>query len=212
MSWTPPAAASTPVPAAEPYFWPPPAGGWAPPPPTRGGLRWWAVALIAAGTFVAGGFSGGVVAVVLWATFGVEQAPVTTTVGPDGEITPFIAEVGTCVDGDVHIDFSGVPAVSRITGAVPCGGSHDLEVFAAIDAPVGATNRYPEVDLSYFGDEACMLAFGPYIGTTYEASELEFIAAVPSSGAWAEGEREVRCLLFHMDGLILTGSSRSSRR
>ena len=220
-TWTPPAQPDPEQPNPNPGAWPAPApGAWPPPPgheahpvwygygappPPRRRVPTWGVVLIAVGAFIAGAIAGAVILGVIGFAMSDDAAPVTTA-GAGGDVPAFDGELGQCFHGATS--FGMQSSVDSIGAMVPCAGSHDLEVFAVTTAPLGEGAALYGSDLSWFADSACLLAFRPYVGATYESSALDYMPVVPSADAWASGDRAVRCVLFDMEGDALVGSAK----
>lgn len=89
-----------------------------------------------------------------------------------------------------------------------CTVPHDLEAYHAFELPNGP---YPsQDDLFVQITDECVIAFGPYVGTDYQDSVLDFDAAWPEEADWDAGERTVVCLLYHLEQDQLTGPARGS--
>ncbi|WP_159796074.1 DUF4190 domain-containing protein [Puerhibacterium puerhi] len=110
-------------------------------------------------------------------------------------------ELGGCFDappsGNVYdIDF------------VDCTQSHEYEVYA-VDA--FAEGSYP-------GDEAitdvavdfCKSSFEDYVSVDYFDSSLDYDAYIPDAESWEQGDRELACYAYSMDGDPLTSSVKGS--
>ena len=92
---------------------------------------------------------------------------------------------------------------------VECDEPHDFEVFHLVDVEDG---EFPgESAVNEFADVACAAAFEGYVGRDYQSSGLYVSYLHPTAASWAEGDREVVCLL-RMDNGQLSGSMRGSER
>lgn len=230
-AWPPPTdpTPDVPPPGAAPATWAPPAAapgtGWAPgyapgpapgsgpgygygyayggpPVPAKRRVPVWAVVLIALGTFVAGAIAGAVGLGLVGLAISDDAMPMNT-VGPGGDIQAFEGSVGQCYTGSA--DAPGAP--------VDCNVPHGIEVYAAATAPLeGVSVRPDDAELSWFADDACLMAFAPYVGTSYDSSVLDYTPLVPSPEAWDAGARDVRCVLYDLDGAELDRSARNSRQ
>ena len=87
---------------------------------------------------------------------------------------------------------------------VECGESHDNEVFAAFDIP---GDIFPgQAAAQQDADRGCSDRFEPYVGTDYLDSSLLFSFLTPSDASWDQGDREVLCFLYDINGGALTTS------
>lgn len=121
-----------------------------------------------------------------------------------GGLGVFELRVGDCVN---------MPAVGEYYESlegVPCSDMHDREVYHLFDVP-GAD--WPgDAAVSASANNGCYDAFEPYVGRAYERSDLDIGLLTPTAETWAEGDREVVCMAFQMDGLQLQSTVRNSRR
>ena len=56
----------------------------------------------------------------------------------------------------------------------------------------------------------CFDRFESFVGTPYQDSALDITFITPIAGSWAEGEREVVCAVYRLDGQPLVGTARGS--
>lgn len=136
-----------------------------------------------------------------------ETEPDTSTehepgTGPDpsvfdhGEASP---GVFTAAPGDCFV-------TSDDTRTVPCDHPHGAEVFYTFTMD---GDDYPGED--GFDLDRCTEMFGPYVGTTHDASGYGIAWLVPSRSTWEQsGDREVICMLVTED--LRTGSAYQSIR
>lgn len=136
----------------------------------------------------------------------------TSTERPDpsaiegAEMTTFAdLEVGDCLPLVVYDEDELVFELP----VVPCEQPHTDEVFFIYDVEDG---EFPGDDaLTETSWNGCYEAFQAYVGTSYEASELDFYNYQPTKGTWIrEGDRTVQCILFSYDDV--TGTLRDSGR
>ena len=92
---------------------------------------------------------------------------------------------------------------------VPCGQTHQAEVFAIIELGGG----------DYPGDAGvrrrlrdCLPAFEHYVGRPYRRSELDIIFFYPTSASWRFGDRSITCSLVSRDLSDLSSSQKNARR
>lgn len=130
--------------------------------------------------------------------------------GQEGDISVFDLEPGTCfnVPDEDASSFEEVPAV-------PCDEEHQYEVFALVEHDAGADDEYPgDEDLDDFAFAGCEEEFEGYVGTEYSESIYYINYLTPSEDTWAEGDREVVCVVYQRDEdqnpEVLTGSARDS--
>jgi len=121
-----------------------------------------------------------------------------------GGLGAFVIRTGDCLN---------LPEESLVQSveALPCSQSHDAEAYAVFDV---AGTSYPGASVI---DEAaidgCLAAFHPFVGTSYELSQLELFWLEPTEESWNElDDREIVCMVTTMDGSSLTGSMRGSGR
>lgn len=219
-AWTPPTDSNpdVPPPVGAPAAWsPPPQQGWAPgyapgpgqgygygftAPPAKRRVPVWAVVLISIGTFIVGAIAGAVALGVVGIAISDDAMPIST-VGPGGDMEGFEGSVGECFAG----------AADAPGALIDCNAPHGVEVFAIATAPLeGVSVRPDEAELSWFADNACLMAFEPYVGASYESSVLDYTPLVPSPEAWDGGARTVRCVLYDIDRAQLDRSARNSRQ
>lgn len=116
----------------------------------------------------------------------------------------FDLEVGQCFDNPESFD-----EVSNVD-IVDCDEPHDNEVYHVFDLPDG---DYPGVDAAEtIADDGCITAFESFVGSPYTTSGLDIQYLYPSPDTWDDGDREVVCALFALDGEQLTGSQEDSGR
>lgn len=115
-------------------------------------------------------------------------------------------QVGDCFDD------AGSDGATRLVDVTvkPCHEPHDHEVFHSFTLRGVAP---PSSELVYeLADAECVDAFDLFVGTVYEASELDLFPVWPSDDAWEVGERTATCAVYAVDGSKLEGSARGSRR
>lgn len=93
--------------------------------------------------------------------------------------------------------------------AVPCSEAHENEVYVITNYV--AADSYPgDVALWDFADQFCVTAFDTYVGMAYEESLLDFGYFYPNRDGWADGDKEITCVLYDFNGTMLTGSMKGS--
>ena len=131
----------------------------------------------------------------------------TSTTGGTSDTTPldvFSLEVGDC-----FLDPSADGGVEEVPG-VPCDEPHDNEVFYI--HTIEASEFPSEEEMDTLVSEECEgSAFESYVGVDYGSSELYVHPLKPSEGSWAQGDRELVCVLYDPDAQ-LTGSAEGANR
>lgn len=109
----------------------------------------------------------------------------------------FTLSVGDCFDAMAteNNEVSDVPTVD-------CSEPHDFEVIRAVNMEGSA---YPGADALFeFADAECEAAFEAYTGRSYsDSGGLDYDYLYPTQGSWAVGDREVLCLVFDWDDVIV---------
>lgn len=125
------------------------------------------------------------------------------TVTEQGEASAFDVGVGDCL-GETST------GVVQSVDLVPCDEPHEAEAYFAGDLPEG---EFPgeEAILDYV-EANCIPAFEDFVGADYQTSELDFSWLEPTAESWAEGDREVVCVIFEVSGESKTGTARDAQR
>ncbi len=114
----------------------------------------------------------------------------------------FDLEVGQCFDNPNTFD-----EVANVD-IVDCAEPHDNEVYHLFDLADGA---FPgDASAGDSAIEGCLATFDGYVGADYAESILDIRYLVPTSDTWSNGDREVVCILYHLNDDKLTGSMRGS--
>ena len=128
----------------------------------------------------------------------------------------FSMRVGDCFDNssDMSQAQPGGGAVVEEMAAIPCSEPHDNELFAVFNLsdrlPYLALERFPgEEGIESFAGDGCFERFESFIGISYEESILLVRMLYPTAESWAQGDREVSCMLYHSEEK-LAGSMRGS--
>lgn len=116
-------------------------------------------------------------------------------------------ETGTCFDdGDAITN-----ELSEVTDVpvVDCAEPHDNEVYYTYQMNDGS---YPGDDRVFdIADTECLASFEPFVGASYETSQLDFGWLVPTEQTWNEAnDREIICFLYDLELAKLTGSMQGS--
>ena len=105
----------------------------------------------------------------------------------------FAIRVGDCLNTaslDSTEEVSDVPIV-------PCDQPHDDEVYYAFNLDDG---DYDEDAITAEADSTCIAEFESFVGLAYDESELDYWRMYPTSGSWANGDREVLCIAWYPAG------------
>jgi hypothetical protein len=118
-----------------------------------------------------------------------------------------IAEVrvGDCFDlKDPNAD------VIEEVDAKVCSEPHEYEMIFVGDMP---GDTYPSVDaMDQFAYEACIPAFGSYVGLSYEQSRYDLTYVTPTEDSWNEGDHAVQCAAYDPANTELTASLRGANQ
>lgn len=127
----------------------------------------------------------------------------TASAAADGEETSvFDLEVGDC--------FTSESTLLDTVLVVDCEQSHVYEVFDVGDVE-GGDDTYPgDAEIGETASAQCQASFEEYVGTAYEDSRWYLTSIPPNEATWAEGDREVVCLLHLQDESEVTGSAEGS--
>ncbi len=137
----------------------------------------------------------------LGSTFGGDSTPR----GDDGQVVEqndsadvFSIRVGDCLN-----DASAGDEVTEVP-LVPCSEPHDSEVYASI---IMTGDAFPGNDAVIAeADDACFERFEEFVGIPYLDSIYDFSYYFPTEGSWANGDREILCVIYDPAGQKLTGS------
>jgi hypothetical protein len=122
------------------------------------------------------------------------------------QTSAFDLELGDCFStGDIS-------TVTEVT-VVDCAAPHVYEVFGLTEYQAAATDSFPGDDaLNSAADDACRPAFDDYVGIAYDDSDWYGTFINPSESTWADGDREIVCVLHTQDETSVTGSAKDSAR
>jgi len=102
---------------------------------------------------------------------------------PTESATPVTAlAAGECYD----------PSGQGLVVVVECDVRHAFEVFASL---LVEAEEYPGEAVSATAGERCTRAFEAFVGLEYDASELLLRTIAPSAATWAQGDREILCVI-----------------
>ncbi len=132
------------------------------------------------------------------------SAAAPTPSSTDGSSTDvFKVKVGDCINnGTDQGQVTTVPAVD-------CAKPHDSEAYASIIMDAGTFPGSQAVtDKATAG---CAAQFNTFVGIDYTLSKLEFAYYYPTEESWANGDREILCLIDDPKGQT-TGSLKGAAR
>lgn len=126
-----------------------------------------------------------------------------TQTGEGTDTDVFTIKVGDCLnDASAGDEVSSVPTV-------PCSEPHDSEAYHAFNLPDG---EYPgDANIQTAAGEGCVPAFDTYVGIAYQESKLDFAYYFPTTASWADGDREILCIVYDPNGQV-TGSLKGEAR
>ena len=125
---------------------------------------------------------------------GVEPSPSATD---DGQANASDIKVGDCLnDSDVEDEVTTVPIVD-------CTLPHDREAYSSIILSDGS---FPGADvIKQKAIDGCTTDFNNFVGVNYDQSTLSFAYYYPTTESWANGDRQILCMIFDPAGKT-TGS------
>jgi len=95
--------------------------------------------------------------------------------------------VGDCLPPGTDLD-------ATVLYLVSCDEAHTLEVFLVTDG-WGPDQPYPGLDVvRAWADQACMDAFGDFVGRPFDESIHSLATVTPLPLGWETGDRQVTCL------------------
>ncbi|KRF32633.1 septum formation family protein [Yonghaparkia sp. Soil809] len=113
----------------------------------------------------------------------------------------FTIQVGDCLnDAEATEQVETVPTT-------PCDEPHDSEVYASV---IMSEDDYPGEDaILERADSECLTGFESFVGASYDESPYDFSYYFPTEGSWAQGDREILCVIYDPAGPV-TGSLEGS--
>jgi hypothetical protein len=91
-----------------------------------------------------------------------------------------------------------------------CETPHDLEAYHSFELPEGGFPGQEAMEEAI--KDGCLGAFDRFVGKPFADSDLNVTFFAPTAETWEEGDREVVCILYAMDGSPLVGSMAGSAR
>ena len=121
--------------------------------------------------------------------------------GTGDDTSVFQLEIGQCISSE-----TGGEEVASVP-IVDCGQPHEAEIYALPNLPDG---EFPgdEAMTETAQDECAGQAFTDYVGVPFEDSEFEISFLQPSAETWADGDREIACLITSTEPGSVRGSNR----
>lgn len=114
----------------------------------------------------------------------------------------------TLADGDCFDDPDGEETEVTDVPIVDCADPHDNEVYQILDVE---GDSYPGQNaVGSQADAECLAGFEPFVGATYEDSELDYGWLTPTQESWDSGDREIVCFVYRVDLAKLTGTMEGS--
>ena len=161
-----------------------------------------------------------------------DPSATTTTVdpGPDGSTTTTVDPAGTtttlpggtvelvsvdALEPEMCVTPSADEDALRYVALNECDEPHTVETFAVIDIPddAFAGSAYPGgTDLQDYAYERCQGPFEDYVGVPFWDSVYDITTIIPAPSTWAQGDREIVCLITDIDGAALTSSAKNAER
>jgi len=124
--------------------------------------------------------------------------------GSGTAVSVFGLITGDCFDTESIQEGGGEQTVDVIDCSLP----HDNEVFHLFDMDDGDFPGDDAVETD--ANEGCVAQFEAYVGIGYDDSAIYVRAFYPSVDTWADGDREVVCMLYDPDGEKFEGSMRGA--
>ena len=115
-------------------------------------------------------------------------------------VDPGVAEETSAFDLEGGDCFSVESDELTFVTVVECAEPHEYEVFARFDHPAEAAAAYPgSAELLAEADALCEPLFETYVGHDYQTSVWYITSLTPSDQTWADGDREIACLVNQQD-------------
>jgi Septum formation len=111
--------------------------------------------------------------------------------------------VGDCFDA------ADAETISEID-AGPCTDPHEYEAYLVFDHQAGSFPGSAGFEAVFQSE--CLPAFDPYVGAPYASSDIYASMITPTEESWANGDREVVCVIYDPNEPQLTSSLRDAGR
>lgn len=116
----------------------------------------------------------------------------TTPTGEGEQTDVFSIKVGDCINDE------GLSGAVDSVPVVDCAEPHDSEAYESV---IMADGDFPGDEATTTqGDADCQAAFDTFVGVAYDESALDFTYLYPSEDTWAQGDREILCLVYDPAG------------
>jgi hypothetical protein len=121
-----------------------------------------------------------------------------------GKSDVFSLTVGDCTNDEAD-ETTELSAVAKPS----CDEPHDNEIYLAFrfdsaEYPAGAEFPGDEAVIAE-AEKGCFATFEEWVGVASEETSLHYGSYFPSAQSWEEGDREILCLAYDLDGPV-TGS------
>jgi len=117
------------------------------------------------------------------------QRDPTQSITASQTIDAFSIQLGDCVVLPTSDTFSDITVVG-------CSQAHDAEVINVFDMPDGT---FSQDDVDTAGNQ-CEAAAQSYVGPNYQNLGLDWSYFSPTSDSWANGDREIDCVVYTLSG------------
>ncbi|MCW4386600.1 septum formation family protein [Salinibacterium sp. SYSU T00001] len=115
----------------------------------------------------------------------------------EGKEDVFSIEVGDCFNDDT----GAVEEISSVK-MPECTEEHDNEAYYIYDV---SDDDFPSYDAAAIEEDAeygCFSQFEQFVGASVEETSLHYSYFYPSAASWEQGDREILCLAYDLDGPI----------
>lgn len=83
-----------------------------------------------------------------------------------------------------------------VVAALPCGESHEKEVFAVFEHPAKSDALFPgEKAVAKVAQDGCAERFADYVGRPFGDSDLRVAVVAPGLAHWDQKDRTIVCTL-----------------
>lgn len=125
---------------------------------------------------------------------------ITDAVDPGEGTTQDVFSIGV---GDCEVTNQDEGEVSDTT-IIDCAKPHATEIYASVSVPDGDFPGDSAIEDQAISD--CKSEFNSFIGIDFDDSIYSFSWYFPTEGTWADGDREILCMVIDPNGGELTGS------
>ena len=139
-----------------------------------------------------------------------------TTDQDDNGVDDF-SDLGDMITGDLDLAIGECVMLPDDTvvfdvDTVPCAQPHEGEVYASGTLGPAGSRPYPgDAAVVAEVDAACVQAFAPYVGSSFDESALGIYYLYPREVGW-DVDTGYTCIATAMDGSMLTGTVKGSGR